>query len=588
MRQFLIICVAIAITGCAGTGRKGAITTDELSAITVRLASEQFRGRGTGTEGDSLAALYIRDELKKAGTRPFSGNGLQPFSVNVAVEPGSNNRLSVNGVDYETGTDFMPLALSDNASLEAEVVFCGYGLLPSGDTLHRDDFEGLDLTGRWALVLRGYPESDPAAVGYGQLSTDRIKVLNAREKGAAGVLLVSGEQWDPGDNLDRPSRSEARSGLPVLQVRRIVADSILKSSSVTLSELEKKAAGPGVRAGIATLTMVAAEADIDKKEALTSNVVMMIPGASAPEEYIIIGAHYDHLGMGGPGSSSRVPDTIAIHYGADDNASGVALMTELAERLAENREPFSRSILFVAFAGEEMGLLGSKHFVENMGIDPSAVNLMINLDMVGRMKEGNGLQIAGVGTAAGLRDTVLAYSDTSAVRLSFTSEGYGPSDHSSFYGKNIPVLSVTTGAHLDYHTPDDTPDKLNYEGMVKVGDLLFGVISSAANSSARLAFTEAGPKEPTGPMSRRRGVTFGIMPDFAGNVSNGLRADFVTPGKPAALGGMQKGDIIVAINSKPVSNIEDYMFRLGQLKAGQTVSVEVLRNGTREVLIIQL
>jgi hypothetical protein len=588
MRIVFIICVTIAMTACAGTGRKAAITPDELSIITGRLASDQFQGRGTGTAGDSLAALYIRDELKKAGARPFAGNGLQPFSVNVAVEPGTGNRLSVNGRDYAIGTDFMPLALSDNSSLKAPVVFCGYGLLPSGDTLHRDDFSGADVAGKWALVLRGYPESDPAAAGYGRLSTDRIKVLNAREKGAAGVLLVSGEKWDPGDNLDRPSRSEARSGLPVLQVKRSVADSILSGSSVNLSDLEKRAADHDAGAGFATLTTVDAEADVNKREAVTSNVVMMLPGTSASDEYIIIGAHYDHLGMGGPGSSSRVPDTIAIHYGADDNASGVALMTELAERLAENSEPFSRSILFVAFAGEEMGLLGSKHFVDNMGIDPSAVNLMINLDMVGRMKEGNGLQIAGVGTAAGLRDTVLAYSDTSAVRLSFTSEGYGPSDHSSFYGKNIPVLSVTTGAHLDYHTPDDTPDKLNYEGMVKVGNLLFDVISSAANSSARLAFTEAGPREPTGPMSRRRGVTFGIMPDFAGNVSNGLRADFVTPGKPAALGGMQKGDIIVAIDSKPVSNIEDYMFRLGQLKAGQTVSVEVLRNGIREVLIIQL
>jgi hypothetical protein len=588
MRIVFIICAAIVLTACAGTGRKAAITPDELSLITGHLASEKFQGRGTGTAGDSLAALYIRDELRKAGAVPFAGSGLQSFSVNVAVEPGKNNRLSINGHDFVSGTDFMPLALSANASLNAPVVFCGYGLLPSGDTLHRDDFAGLGLAGRWALILRGYPESDPAAAGYGRLSTDRIKVLNAREKGAAGVLLVSGEKWDPGDNLDKPSRSEARSGLPVLQIKRSVADLLMKDSSRTLKELEEKVAAPGGSGGFAAAVTVSAEADVEKREALTSNVVMMVPGGHKKDEYVIIGAHYDHLGMGGPGSSSRAPDTVAIHYGADDNASGVALMIELAEHLAQRREPLPRSILFVAFAGEEMGLLGSKHFVENMGIDPSAVNLMINLDMVGRMKEGNGLQVAGVGTAAGLRDTVLAYSDTSRVSLAFTSEGYGPSDHSSFYGKNIPVLSVTTGAHLDYHTPDDTPDKLNYEGMVKVGDLLSGVISSVAGSSGRLAFTEAGPKEPTGPMSRRRGVTFGIMPDFAGNVSNGLRADFVTPGKPAALGGMQKGDIIVAIDSKPVGNIEDYMFRLGQLKAGQTVSVEVLRNGTREVLIIQL
>jgi hypothetical protein len=588
MRVVFILCAVIVLTACAGTGKNPSITAEELTLITGKLASDKFFGRGTGTGGDSLAALYIATEFEKAGANPFIESGLQPFSVNVAAEPGKNNRLVVNGKEFMTGTDFMPLALSANSSLLAEVVFCGYGLLPSGDTLYRDDFSGLDVTGKWALLLRGYPESDTASVGYGSISSDRIKVLNAREKGAAGVLLVSGETWDVADNLDKPSRSESRAGVPVLQIRRSVADSILKGSAVTIRELEERAAEAESATGLITQTTVYAEADVEKREAITSNVVMMMEGNSNPGEYVIIGAHYDHLGMGGPGSSSRVPDTVAIHYGADDNASGVALMIELAERLAATKVRHARNIIFVAFSGEEMGLLGSKQFVENMGIDPSAVNLMINLDMVGRMKEGNGLQVGGVGTAAGLRDTVISHSDTTAVRLSFTSEGYGPSDHSSFYGKNIPVLYFTTGAHLDYHTPFDTPDKLNFEAMVKIGDLLTDLVSWSANSPSRLAFTEAGPKEPTSPMGRRRGITFGIMPDFAGNVTNGLRADFVTPGRPAALGGMVKGDIIVAIDSKPVSNIEDYMFRLSQLKPGQTVPVEVLRNGARELLIIQL
>jgi hypothetical protein len=223
-----------------------------------------------------------------------------------------------------------------------------------------------------------------------------------------------------------------------------------------------------------------------------------------------------------------------------------------------------------------------------MGIDPKDVNLMVNLDMVGRMKEGNGVQVGGVGTATGLRDTVMAYADTTELSLSFTEEGYGPSDHSSFYGKEIPVIFITTGAHLDYHTPDDTFDKLNYEGMVRIGNLVADVISHAANDTVRLAFSEAGPLAPVQGMGRRRGVTLGIMPDFAGNVKNGLRADFVTPGKPAAAGGMLKGDIIVAIENKPVNNIEEYMFRMSQLKPGQTITVDVMRNGNREVLLIQL
>lgn len=588
MRTFIIICAAIFITSCAGTGKKTAITTDELGYLAGQLASDRFSGRGTGTGGDSLAALFIRKEFEKAGVVPFMGSGIQPFRVNVAAVAGPGNRLAADGKAFTPGSDFMPLALTSNQALSAPVAFCGYGLLPSGDTLSRDDFSGVDVTGKWALVLRGYPESDPAAAGYASLSTDRIKVLNAREKGAVGVLLVSGEKWDIADNLDRPSRSESTSGIPVFQVKRTVADGILRGSSVTVAGLEERAAGKNPSASFITSSVVDAVAEVVKKEASASNVVMMLRGATIPDEYVIIGAHYDHLGMGGQGSSSRMPDTVAVHYGADDNASGVALMIELAERLSAMKPAPARSILFVAFSGEEMGLLGSKYFVDNVAIAPSSVNLMVNLDMVGRMKEGNGLQVAGVGTAAGLRDTVLAHADTSLISLSFTSEGYGPSDHSAFYGKNIPVLYFTTGAHLDYHTPLDTPDKLNYDGMVKIGDLLYRVVTAAAGDRVRLAFTEAGPKEQASPMSRRRGVTLGIMPDFAGNVKNGLRADFVTPGKPAALGGMLKGDIIMAIDDKPVSNIEDYMFRLNQLKPGQRVTVEVMRNGNRELLLIQL
>jgi aminopeptidase YwaD len=213
---------------------------------------------------------------------------------------------------------------------------------------------------------------------------------------------------------------------------------------------------------------------------------------------------------------------------------------------------------------------------------------MINLDMVGRLNETNNLQIFGVGTATGLKDLIYSKSDTSVIKLTLSNEGYGPSDHSSFYGKNIPVLFYFTGAHLDYHTPMDTYDKINFDGMVKISILIFNVAEELASSPIRLQFKESGPKVETVRYRRGKGVTLGIMPDFAGVVKNGLRADFVTPGKPAALGGMQKGDIIIFINGKQVNNIEDYMFRMGQLKHGETISVEVLRNDKKVVLLIQL
>ena len=213
---------------------------------------------------------------------------------------------------------------------------------------------------------------------------------------------------------------------------------------------------------------------------------------------------------------------------------------------------------------------------------------MINLDMVGRLSDSGSLQVGGIGTSPVLRDLVVSLADTNTMNLSLTEEGSGPSDHSAFYGKDIPVLFFTTGAHLDYHTPYDTWDKLNYPGMVSVGDFIFSIAQRLANDEEKLVFTEAGPRQESVRTMRRQGVTLGIMPDFAGNVKNGLRADLVTPGKPAAIGGMKKGDIITAINGKQVSNIQDYMYRMGQLKHGETISVEVLRNGKKEVLLIQL
>jgi membrane-associated protease RseP (regulator of RpoE activity) len=213
---------------------------------------------------------------------------------------------------------------------------------------------------------------------------------------------------------------------------------------------------------------------------------------------------------------------------------------------------------------------------------------MINLDMVGRLQKGGGLQAGGIGTSPRLKDIILENNDSSVLSLSFTEEGYGPSDHSSFYGKNIPVIFFTTGAHLDYHTPSDVYDSINFNGMVQVTNLIYNVAEELATMKGKLEFREAGPNTDQSRAMRRQGVTLGFMPDFAGNVKNGLRADFITPGKPAARGGMKKGDIITAIEGKPVNNIQDYMFRMGQLKHGQTITVEITRNEQKIVLLIQL
>ena len=566
------------------------VTVKELQELIKYLSSDSLKGRLTGTPGDSLSAEYIKGKLLSYGLIPLSGDGLQRYKVTKRVVAGKSNSLSVNGVAYTLDKDFMPLAFSSNTGIESEVVFAGYGFNINSDSIKWNDYADLDVKGKWVMVLRGDPEPENNKSPFIDFSSDRDKALVAKDMGAAGVLMVSGPVFDPQDAFEALNLEGYSVDIPVLRIKKEVADKILLKSNNTIAALEKKLNDSRKPFSFSEKASVNGKAEIVRELANTRNVVMLLPGEDPQlkDEYIILGAHFDHLGMGGPGSGSRALDTIGIHHGADDNASGVAMMLELAEKFAKTKGSHKRSILCLSFSGEEEGLLGSKHFVDDPGINLSKVNAMINMDMVGRLNETNNLEIGGVGTATGLKGLVYANSDTSVIKLTLSEEGYGPSDHSSFYGRNIPVLFYFTGAHMDYHTPTDTWEKINFKGMVEISDLVFNVAKELALETPMLKFKEAGPKTEANRYPRRKGVTLGIMPDFAGVIKNGLRADFVTPGRPAALGGMQKGDIITFINGLPVNNIQDYMFRMSQLKHGQTISVEVLRNDKKVVLVIQL
>jgi len=584
-----IYMIALLLSSCH-RGRNPEITTQELEEHIKYLASDSLKGRETGTRGDSLAADYIRSQLALAGIEPLTGDGFQRFKVTDKVIPGKKNFLISNGIEYNPEIDFMPFSFSGVSGLKSEVVFAGYGFRINNDSLNWNDYKNIDVKGKWILILRGDPDPEKTVSGYIPFAGDRDKAVLAKDMGAGGVLMVSGPVFDPDDKFESLSSADYSVEIPVLQIKRKIADDILKNSKTDISTLESKLIKTRKSLSFVTGVKVNAGSDIIREKSETENVVMILPGEDEilKKEYVIIGAHFDHLGMGGPGSSSRAVDTVAVHHGADDNASGVGEMIELAEKFVMTKGSHKRSIVFAAFTGEEEGLLGSKYFVENPGIDLTKVNAMINIDMIGRMQETNTLQVGGVGTAEGLKEIVATLSDTAHLKLTFSGEGYGTSDHSSFYGKNIPVLFFTTGAHLDYHTPSDTWNKINYKGMVSISDQIFRVAEKLSNSSDRLKFKESGPRTYVNRTVRRKGITLGIMPDFAGNVKNGLRADFVTPGKPASLGGMKKGDIIISINGKAVNNIQDYMYRLGQLKHGQTIIVEVLRNNKKEVLLIQL
>jgi Zn-dependent M28 family amino/carboxypeptidase len=316
-------------------------------------------------------------------------------------------------------------------------------------------------------------------------------------------------------------------------------------------------------------------------------VAAILPGRDPvlKNEYVVVGAHYDHLGKGGPGSGTRALDTVAIHYGADDNASGVAAMLDVAAR-AKSEKKNRRSIVFVAFGAEEMGLIGSKQFTGAPPVDLSKATAMFNFDMVGRLDTASrALSIGGTQTSAESEEMLTRLN--TGFRLAFSGEGIGPSDHAPFYLRNIPVFFFSTGAHPDYHTPGDVAQKINFSGIQQITDYSWSMVREIANRENRLTFKEAGSK-----IQRSRGgrfkVTLGVMPDYAGLEKNGMRVDAVTPGKPAEKAGMQKGDIVTAIDGKSVGNIYDYMNRLKTLTEGQTISVDVLRNGKSVVLIVQL
>ncbi len=566
------------------------VTVKELQDHIKYLSSDSLKGRQTGSEGDSLAAAYIKGELSSYGFEPFSGDGFQRFSVTSGLVAGEKNSLKIDGKVYTQDKDFMPLAFSSNSELESEVVFVGYGFNIKGDSLNWNDYQGIEVKGKWVMILRADPESEKSVSPFIPYSGDRDKALIAKDMGAAGVLLVSGPLYEAKDAFESLSSGDYSVGIPVIRIKRDVADKILLSRKRSVADLEKKLNNSRKPASFETGTVVEGRSEIIREMKTTRNVEMILPGEddTLKNEYIIIGAHFDHLGMGGTGSGSRAPDTLAVHNGADDNASGTSMMLEIAEKLARLKGSHKRSIICIAFSGEEMGLLGSKYFVENPGIDLSKVNAMINLDMVGRLQETNILQVTGVGTAVGLKEMITGANDTNLMKLTLSDDGFGPSDHSSFYSKNIPVLFFSTGAHLDYHAPSDKWDKINYEGMVAISSIIFSSVERLANTPERLKYVESGPGRNQGRPIRMRGVTLGIMPDVSGSIKNGLLVLGVTAGRPAVLGGMKKGDIITAINGMTVNNIYDYMTRLGQLKPGQTISVEVMRNNQKLVLLIQL
>lgn len=588
--KFLAIVAVIAVFAACSKKFNPEITVDELKEEIGYLASDSLKGRKSGEQGDLLAAQYIREKFVNAGLQLLYADGFQDFSLVTSAEIGDGNTLKVNDNSFEVKQDFQPLAFSANTNASAGVVFAGYGLEVNLDTLKWDDYDGVDVAGKWVLALQGDPDLENAQSPFVEFSSERAKALNASDNHAAGLILVAGTKFSANDELESMifDKNSSVYSIPIIQVTRNVANQILEGLGYTVEKLESKMDTDKKPFHIAATTNVSANVNVIQSETESRNIVAMLPGTdpSLKDQYVVVGAHFDHLGMGGPGSGSRAVDTIAVHNGADDNASGVAMIIELAEKVASEKNN-RRSLIFASFGAEEMGLIGSNAFTADPPIEIGKIVAMFNFDMVGRLDTAtNGLQIGGTQTAKELED-ILKENNT-GFELGLSPEGVGPSDHASFYLQNIPVLFISTGAHPDYHTPLDDADRINYEGEKKVGDYSYSVLMDIVNRDNPLTFQEAGPKFKRGRGGARYKVTLGIMPDFAGIEKRGLRIDAVTKGKPADRGGMKKGDIITAIEGKKVGGIHDYMNRLQNLKAGDRISVDILRDDKEMILIIEL
>jgi aminopeptidase YwaD len=593
-KQQILITAILLLTGLSSfSQRNPEITIKDLKADVFYLASDSLKGRKPGTPGADLAAEYIRKQFSDAGLTLMGEKGFQYFEIVTDVAAGPQNSLSIDGTEAILNKDFIPLAYSSNGEVKAPVVFVGYGFDINQDSLKWKDYDNTDVKGKWVMLLRGDPEPEKQDSKFIPYSELRGKILVAKDHGAAGVLVVSPSSVEKEDKLMglHGENNDVTSGIPVINIRREIGNKLLTGTGMKVDSLES-ILNTSRKPRVFNLSMVvSASTDLVVRKTKTANVIGMIPGNDPllKDEYILIGGHYDHLGFGGSGSGSRMPDTVAVHYGADDNASGTSMVIELAGKLASVKKDIKRSIIFVCFSAEEMGLIGSKYFVDHSPVDLKKIKAMFNFDMVGRFdKTKNSISISGTGTATESDSLIRKFEKSLPFEVTHSPDGYGPSDHASFYASNIPVFYFTTGAHIDYHTPFDQASRLDYKAEKTIGDFAFNIIREVDKMNHPLTFKESGKKESAGRGGRRLKVTLGIMPDFAGTEKKGLRIDGVTKDGPAYKSGMLKGDIIISINGMPVGNIYEYMTRLGKLKSGQTISVEVIRNEKHEVLIVQL
>jgi acetylornithine deacetylase/succinyl-diaminopimelate desuccinylase-like protein len=632
-----------------------AAVIERLSTDLEILASDEFEGRGVGTEGLQKAADYVREQFELAGldvTR-VDGGAFQSFKLPSGSRLGEHNSLVLTGPDDQTlelrlGEDFEVCSFGGTGTVEAELVFAGYGI--DNKDLKYSDFEGVDVEGKIVVIMRRTPlqedPNSPFTGHHGGISRDaalQTKVSHAFGKGAAGVLFVNDpysgrSKQRAADNQIAKAKDEIvavareiaesaspsegqrkqltqavqrldnllevhkelktdelmefgyagtgkKDDLPIAHLRIAVLDQMLESALETsLAKLEVEIDSDfKPRSRLLTGWSATLRTDIELVETEVHNVIGVLPGTGPrAEEFVVIGAHYDHIGYGG--KNSLAPNVKEIHNGADDNGSGTVALIELARRFAASEAPPPRTMVFIAFTAEELGLIGSAHYVKQPVFPLEKTIAMFNMDMVGRLEEDK-LTVFGTGTSSRWKDLVVRLGEQHGFRLSMQPEGFGPSDHSSFYGKKIPVLHFFTGTHQDYHRPTDQTDKINYEGIARVASMMEGVIEETLRSEELPDYIEIAQRANIGRSGNR--PYFGSIPDFNSEIP-GYSLSGVSPNSPAAKGGLKAGDTIIKFGEIKVSGLDDFDLALRRFSAGDEVEVVVLRDAKELTLKVTL
>ena len=580
--SFLVLFAFLAI---ADTPRVAPADANRYLNDIKTLTTPEMEGRGAGTKGIVRAATMLEQRYKSLGLEPAGTKGfLQPFTVTTGAKLKSDNHAAIKSsagkTDLQVDRDFVPFSFSSSGTATATMVFVGYGA--TAPEFQYDDYDGLDVKDKVVVMLRYEPESFAEKSGRNGLTQHSqliTKAINARNHGAKAVLLVNGKLGDGEEDLLPRFGSTSGPqdvGVMLVQVKKSIADAWFKAAGKSLTEAQMQIAHSGKPNSFdfpADL-QAALKIDIEATHATVNNVLAYLPGKS--DEYVIIGAHYDHLGRGD--SNSLAPSQIGhIHPGADDNGSGTAGVLELARLLSPLKGQLPRGILFMSFAGEELGLLGSAEWVKHPTRPIGNAVAMLNMDMVGRIKDDK-VYVGGVGTGSSFKSFLEEDQPKSGFKLEYSAGGYSASDHTSFVSQKIPVLFFFSGLHSDYHKPSDTWDKINAPAAAHLLDLVDRVALQLDTAPDRPKFITVVEDKPAGGGGSGYGPYFGSIPDF-GQVETGVRFSDVRPGSPAAKAGLKAGDILVEFGDKPIKNLYDFTDALRRSKVGDVVEVKVLRDG---------